>query len=210
MTTRDHWQRVYETRAPSDVSWYAPHLQQSLHLIREVATPEARIIDVGAGASTLVDDLLDLGYRAITLLDVADEALAVARRRLGERAGHVNWVAADITTASLGDNSFDLWHDRAVFHFLTLENDRRAYVRQVERTVVAGGHVVLATFSLEGPTRCSGLDVMRYDAQALARELGPQFQLSAEIHATHTTPAKNEQAFIFCRFVKLPAVRVSP
>jgi 2-polyprenyl-3-methyl-5-hydroxy-6-metoxy-1,4-benzoquinol methylase len=204
MTTREHWQRVYETKAPNDVSWYAPHLQQSLRLIREVTTPEARIIDVGAGESTLVDDLLDLGYRSITVLDVADEALAVARRRLGERAGNVNWVAADIATASLGDDSFDLWHDRAMFHFLTHENDRRAYVHQVERSVVAGGHVVLATFSLDGPTKCSGLDVMRYDAPALARELGPKFQLGAEIHATHTTPAKKEQAFIFCRFVKLP------
>jgi 2-polyprenyl-3-methyl-5-hydroxy-6-metoxy-1,4-benzoquinol methylase len=203
MSTPEHWQRVYETRSPNDVSWYAPHLADSLRLIQEVATPEARIIDVGAGASTLVDDLLDLGYRNITALDIASEALAIARRRLGRRGDHVKWLTADITTASLAESSFDLWHDRAVFHFLTHETDRHAYVRQVQRSVVAGGHVVLATFSLDGPTKCSGLDVMRYDAPSLAREFGPAFQLSAEIHATHTTPLNKQQAFICCRFIKL-------
>ncbi len=202
MNTLEHWQRVYEAKSPNDVSWYAPHLSESLRLIQEVTTVEARIIDVGAGASTLVDDLLDLGYRNVTLLDIAGEALALARRRLGERGDEVEWLTADITTASLAESSFDLWHDRAVFHFLTHENDRRSYVRQVQRSVVAGGHVVLATFALDGPTKCSGLDVMRYDAEALARELGPAFQLNAEIHATHATPSNKEQRFIFCRFVK--------
>jgi 2-polyprenyl-3-methyl-5-hydroxy-6-metoxy-1,4-benzoquinol methylase len=203
MSTSEHWQRVYETRAPNDVSWYAPHLRESLRLIQEVATLEARIIDVGAGASTLVDDLLDLGYCDVTMLDIAGEALAVARRRLGERGDRVKWLTADITTASLAENSFDLWHDRAVFHFLTHETDRQAYVRQVRKSVAAGGHLVLATFSLDGPTKCSGLDVMRYDAQSLAHELGPAFQLNAEIHTTHTTPSNKEQRFICCRFIKL-------
>jgi 2-polyprenyl-3-methyl-5-hydroxy-6-metoxy-1,4-benzoquinol methylase len=203
MNTPEHWQRVYETKSPNEVSWYAPHLPQSLRLIQEVATQEARIIDVGAGASTLVDDLLDLGYRNITALDIANEALEIARRRLGKRGDHVTWLTADITTAALAQSSFDLWHDRAVFHFFTDENDRHAYVRQVQQSVVAGGHVVLATFSLDGPTKCSGLDVMRYDAPSLTREFGPSFQLNAEIHATHTTPSNKEQRFICCRFIKL-------
>ena len=202
MSKRDHWRRVYETRAATEVSWYAPHLRQSLQLIREVTTRDARIVDVGAGASTLVDDLLDLGYKNVTVLDVADEAFALARARLEKRANDVSWVAADITTASLAENSFDVWHDRAVFHFLTHESDRQAYVRQVRRSVVAGGYVVLATFSLEGPTKCSGLDVMRYDPRSLAREFGSQFELDAAIPAIHTTPTNKQQRFIFCRFKK--------
>lgn len=203
MTEPEHWQQVYATRASDDVSWYAPHLRESLRLIREVTTPEARIIDVGAGASTLVDDLLELGYRDITALDIASEALEIARRRLGERGESVRWLAADITRAPLAENSFDLWHDRAVFHFLTQESDRRAYVRQARASVVPGGHLVIATFAHDGPTRCSGLDVVRYDAQSLARELGSAFRVDAEIHTTHTTPAKKEQRFLCCRFVKL-------
>jgi len=202
MTSRDHWQRVYETRASTDLSWYAAHLQQSVRLIQEVALPPARIIDVGAGASTLVDDLLCMGYRHLTVLDVSEAALAVARRRLGERATEVNWLAADVRTASLGENCFDLWHDRAVFHFLTSENDRRAYVSQIRRSLVSGGHVVIATFSLAGPNQCSGLDVMRYDAPSLLREFGPGFELYSQDETTHTTPAGKEQQFIFCRFRK--------
>ena len=202
MSSRDHWQRVYETKESTEVSWYAAHLQQSVRLIQEVAPPPARIIDVGAGASTLVDDLLELGYRNLTVLDVSDAALAMARRRLGERATEVNWLAADVCSASLEENCFDLWHDRAVFHFLTSENDRRAYVSQVRRSLVSGGHVVIATFSLAGPSQCSGLDVMRYDALSLVREFGPAFELSSQGEATHTTPAGKEQQFIFCRLRK--------
>lgn len=203
MTGSEHWQQVYTTKAPGDVSWYAPHLPESLRLIREVAALDARILDVGAGASTLVDDLLELGYRDITALDIADEALAIARRRLGERGESVKWLTADITRAALPKSSFELWHDRAVFHFLTQESDRSAYVRRARESVVPGGHVVMATFALDGPARCSGLDVVRYDAQSLAREFGPAFELDAELHATHTTPANKEQRFLSCRFVKL-------
>jgi SAM-dependent methyltransferase len=201
-TTRDHWQRVYQTKAATEVSWYAPHLRESLRLIQEVAPRSARIVDVGAGASTLVDDLLDLGYRNITLLDVSDAALAVARDRLGERAALVKWIASDVTAAHFDENSFELWHDRAVFHFLTREIERQAYVQQVRRSVVPGGHVVMATFSLTGPEKCSGLDVMRYDTQTLSRELGSDFELTAHIETTHTTPAHKEQRFLVCRFKK--------
>lgn len=203
MNTHEHWKQIYATKDVTEVGWYTPHLQQSLHLIQEVAALDAQIIDVGAGASTLVDDLLGLGYRNITVLDLTGEALAIARSRLGARARDVNWITADITTASLEENSFTVWHDRAVFHFLTEKDDREAYVRQIQRSVVAGGYIILATFSLEGPTKCSGLDVVRYDAESLARELGPQFELDAEISMVHTTPANTKQQFIFCRFKKL-------
>lgn len=198
MTARDHWQHVYEMKAATEVSWYAAHLQDSLRLIQGVAPLSASIIDVGGGASTLVDDLLDLGYRDLTVLDLSDAALAVARARLGERAVHVKWLVADITDTVLERNRFDLWHDRAVFHFLINEADRQAYVQQLRHSLVAGGHVVIATFALAGPTECSGLDVARYDAQALSREFGPGFELTSHFEATHRTPANREQRFLFC------------
>lgn len=203
MSTRDHWQRLYETRAPTEVSWYAPHLRESLRLIREVAPLDARIIDVGAGASTLVDDLLDAGYQGVTALDVSEAALEMSRRRLGQRADLVNWLVGDATLAPLGRHTFDIWHDRAVFHFLTDERDRRSYVRQVERAVVPGGHVVVATFAPAGPTRCSGLDVMRHDAQSLSHEFGPAFVLEVQGESAHITPTGREQLFTFCRLRKL-------
>jgi 2-polyprenyl-3-methyl-5-hydroxy-6-metoxy-1,4-benzoquinol methylase len=203
MNSRDHWQRVYQAKPATEVSWYTAHLRQSLEMIREVTSPDARVIDVGGGASTLVDDLLGLGYRDLTVLDVSEAGLAMAQWRLGPRAAQVRWIAADVITVQLAQNSFDLWHDRAVFHFLKHEADRKAYLHQLQCSVVMGGHVVIATFSLQGPTMCSGLEVMRYDAQSLARELGSQFALNAQLEATHTTPAGKAQRFVFCRFQKL-------
>ncbi len=202
MTTRQHWQQVYQSKAATEVSWYAEHLGESLRMIREAAALADRIVDVGGGASTLVDDLLELGYRDLTVLDVSPAALALSRKRLGERAARVKWLEADVTRADLGQNSFDLWHDRAVFHFLTAEPDRRAYMRRLERSLAPGGHVVIATFALAGPNRCSGLEVVRYAAEALARELGPAFELSAQRESTHTTPAGKPQRFLCCRFHK--------
>jgi SAM-dependent methyltransferase len=202
MTTREHWQGVYQTKQSSAVSWYAGQLRESLELIREVTPPSARIIDVGAGAATLVDDLLQLGYRDLTVLDVSDAALQVARRRLGDRAASVTWLTADVTKVELEPNRFDLWHDRAVFHFLTEAADRQAYVDRARRSVAAGGHVVMGTFSMTGPTKCSGLDVVRYDVESLSREFGADFKLTAHLDATHVTPAGREQNFVFCRFQK--------
>ena len=160
-TKREHWEEIWRTHPPTGVSWYAPHLAESLRLIREVAPLDAAIIDIGGGASTLVDDLIDHGYTRVTVLDVSEAALAISRVRLGDRAALTQWVAADVTTAALPEAAFDVWHDRAVFHFLTAQEDRDAYVRALERCLRPGGWVVIGTFALTGPARCSGLDVVQ-------------------------------------------------
>lgn len=202
MTTREHWQSVYQSKAPTEVSWFAAHLEESLRLIREVTSADARIIDVGGGASTLVDDLLAVGYGDLTVLDISAAALEVARRRLGKRGAGVHWLVADVTTVELETGRYDLWHDRAVFHFLTSASDRQAYLDRVRRSLVTGGHVVIGTFAMTGPTRCSGLDVMRYDVDSLSREFGSDFTVSSHLEATHVTPASRQQQFLFCRLRK--------
>ncbi|MEN9580151.1 MAG: hypothetical protein RJA70_3160 [Pseudomonadota bacterium] len=202
MTTKQHWQGVYETKASAEVSWHAAHLEESLQLIAEVTSAKDRIIDVGAGASTLVDDLIAAGYRDVTLLDVAEAALDVSRRRLGANAATVTWLAADVTEIELEASRYELWHDRAVFHFLTDASDRRAYVDRVRQSVTPGGYVVIGTFSSSGPAQCSGLDVVRYDAESLGREFGRGFELTSSLHAVHLTPAGRAQNFIYCRFTK--------
>lgn len=197
MTTRlQHWQQVYRTHAPEQVSWYQAAARMSLDLIRRVATdPSAAILDVGGGASTLVDGLLDAGYRDLTVLDLAPEALAVARARLGERAGDVRWIAGDIVAASVPAAACDIWHDRAVFHFLTDAADRARYVAQVKHALRPSGHVIIATFALDGPPRCSGLDVVRYSAESLAAELGKGFDLLEREREEHRTPSGAVQRF---------------
>jgi 2-polyprenyl-3-methyl-5-hydroxy-6-metoxy-1,4-benzoquinol methylase len=199
MTNREHWEKIYGTHPPDGVSWYAPHLVESLRLIREVAAPHAAVIDVGGGASTLVDDLVDAGFSHVTVLDISESALAISRARLGERAASVNWVHADITTADLPAAAYDVWHDRAVFHFLTAQADREAYVAALERSLRPGGSVVIGTFALGGPARCSGLDVVRYDASGLQRALGSHFSLTAATEQTHMTPDGRAQEFVICR-----------
>ena len=178
MQTRAHWEHVYRTKAPDAVSWYAPHLDTSLKLIERAAPDrQAAIIDVGSGESTLADDLVAQGYRDLTVLDISQTAIDVARHRLGEATRFVNWHCADVTTALLPEAHFDVWHDRAVFHFLTEPQQRLAYVRQVFRSVKPGGHVIVSTFGPEGPEKCSGLDVVRYDAEALHQQFGKSFKL---------------------------------
>ncbi len=168
-------------------------------LIRNTGMPlTARIIDVGGGASTLVDDLLDSGYSEITVLDLSATALAVARARLGPRAAAVRWLEADVLEADLPAYGYDVWHDRAVFHFLISPEDRRAYVRQVLRAVRPGGMVIVATFALDGPLQCSGLEVMRYDAESLHAEFGAPFTLLAHESEAHQTPAGKVQQFTYC------------
>src|SRR5574342_154785 len=158
---RLHWEKVYKTKQPTEVSWYRPHLEISLQLIEEAASNrDARIIDVGAGESTLVDDLLTRGYRNLYVMDLSSTALDVAKGRLGAKAAKVHWLCADVRTFAFGRHQYDVWHDRAVFHFLTDAADRVAYVRQVTHAVTPGGHVIVATFGPEGPTKCSGLDVI--------------------------------------------------
>jgi ubiquinone/menaquinone biosynthesis C-methylase UbiE len=201
---KQHWEQVYATKPATGVSWYAPHLDRSLELIeRASADRGARIIDVGGGASTLVDDLVGRGYGDVTVLDLSEEALGVARARLGARAAGVTWVAGDVTTAELPEAHYDIWHDRAVFHFLVDPEARRRYVARVRRSVRRGGHVIVATFGPEGPQRCSGLDVVRYDEEALHGEFGPQFLKVASAREVHTTPWGADQEFVYCFCLKL-------
>ncbi len=194
-----HWESVYRKMAPTEVSWYQPEARLSLELIRRVAPdPGAPIIDVGSGASTLVDGLLDAGYRALTVLDLAPTALALAQQRLGERAGLVTWIAADVLEASLSTDGYAVWHDRAVFHFLTDPKDRARYVAQTRRFVRPGGHVVVASFGPDGPTRCSGLEVVRYSEDAMHAEFGAGFRLLDSVREEHRTPGGLAQAFVYC------------
>lgn len=199
MDPKAHWEKVYRTKRPNEVSWYRPHLEVSLQLIEE-ASPnrDAQIIDVGGGESTLVDDLLTRGYRNLSVLDVSLTALDVAKQRLGDSAHRVNWLCGDVTRIALTRHQYDVWHDRAVFHFLTEPTDRAAYVRQVARAVKPGGHVIVATFGPEGPTQCSGLNVVRYDPGALHSEFGASFQLVKHLTELHQTPAGSIQQFTYC------------
>lgn len=199
MDAQQHWERVYRTKRPNEVSWYARHLDVSLRLIED-ATPDrgATIIDVGGGEATLADDLLDRGYHHVAVLDLSATALDVARARLGARASAVHWLSGDVTTFSFRPHQYDVWHDRAVFHFLTNAKDRRAYVEQTARAVKSGGHVIVATFGPEGPTKCSGLEVRRYGSDALHDEFGPAFRLMKHETELHRTPAGVIQQFTYC------------
>jgi SAM-dependent methyltransferase len=199
MDAQTHWERIYKEKAPDAVSWYRPHLEKSLALIDQV-TPDrsSSIIDVGGGESTLVDDLLARGYEKVTVLDISQAAINANRYRLGMASVHVRWLAADICKAELDPSEYDLWHDRAVFHFLTAASDRAAYVRQVARAVRRGGHVIVSTFGPEGPTKCSGLEVVRYDADSLHREFGVHFQLLESSKELHQTPFGAIQQFLYC------------
>lgn len=196
-----HWEHVYQSKAADQVSWFQPTARVSLELIKQAAPAHAAaIIDVGGGASTLVDGLLAAGYRALTVLDVSETALAITRRRIGEAAAHVTWLRANVLDASLPSAAFDLWHDRAVFHFLTAAGDRQRYVSQVRHAVRPGDHVLMATFAEDGPTRCSGLDVARYSADELHAQFGAGFELITSRRDMHRTPSGAEQAFTYCVF----------
>jgi SAM-dependent methyltransferase len=199
MDATGHWERVYATKKPSEVSWYRAHLDVSLRLITGATRDtSARIVDVGGGESTLVDDLLAHGYRDVTVLDLSATALDVARRRLGASGDGVQWLCGDVTTYPLPGNAYDVWHDRAVFHFLTGGTERARYVRQVLRSVKPGGHVIVATFGPEGPTRCSGLDVVRYDPASLHGAFGARFELVDHVTEAHETPWGTVQQFVYC------------
>lgn len=201
MDVRTHWETIYTTKAPDQVSWYRAHLEISLALIMRAVsdrTASASIIDVGGGESTLVDDLLEQGFQNITVLDVSQAAIDVSKARLRERARGIHWFVADITQVELEPMAYDVWHDRAVFHFLTAQEQRAAYVRQVARTVKPGGHVIVSTFGPEGPTKCSGLDVVRYDAESLHDEFGARFSLVESSKETHQTPFGTTQQFLYC------------
>jgi SAM-dependent methyltransferase len=201
MGVQAHWERIYTEKSADAVSWYRPHLEISLGLVERAAPDRSsQIIDVGGGESTLVDDLLARGYQNVTVLDISRTAIDANRRRLGEAADRVHWLVADITQSDLEPRAYDLWHDRAVFHFLTAATDRAAYVRQVERTVKQGGHIIVSTFGPGGPTKCSGLQVVRYDAESLHREFGGHFRLQESSKELHQSPFGTIQQFLYCCF----------
>jgi len=199
MERREHWEKVYNTKAPESVSWYQPHLETSFGLIERVCPGrKCSVIDVGGGEATLVDDLVEAGYRDVTVLDLSEKALLVARERLGTRAAAVTWTQGDITLSRLEPARYDVWHDRAVFHFLTSSADRQRYVSQVAWSVRPGGYVIVATFGPEGPDKCSGLPVARYDAAGLHRQFGAKFQLMESSTEIHATPIGTTQQFVYC------------
>lgn len=202
-TLQQHWEQVYRSRPADGVSWFQPHAVRSLSLIRATGLANsAAIIDVGGGASPLVDDLLDHGYGAVTVLDLSGTALATAQQRLGPRAARVQWIEADVTAAGLPHHGYDIWHDRAVFHFLTAPQQRRAYLQTMLDALKPGGHAIIATFAEDGPTQCSGLPVRRYSAASLQSELGAAFTLVQHEQEAHRTPTGQLQKFIYCCFLR--------
>jgi ubiquinone/menaquinone biosynthesis C-methylase UbiE len=203
MNRKQHWETIFGTKQSTQVSWYQPHLDTSLHLIERIAADTAvRIIDVGGGTSTLVDDLLAKGFEQVTVLDISSAALKVAQERLGSRAGDVTWLEADITSVVLPPEHFDIWHDRAVFHFLTDPEDRRKYIDIMKAALKYGGYAVVATFAPDGPQQCSGLDTVRYSPESLEATFGAGCTLIEAVPELHQTPFGTQQSFVYCSFEK--------
>jgi len=194
---KSHWEAVYRDRSPLEVSWYQQEPTLSLELIRRSGVAhDAPIIDVGGGASVLVDRLLAAGYTKLSVLDISARALACARQRLGAASGRIDWIEADIT-AFRPSHTYALWHDRAVFHFLTEAGDQRQYVNALDQSVEPGGHVIIAAFAIGGPEKCSGLDIVQYDSGKLMGVLGTQFELLETLTEDHRTPGGKSQKFIY-------------
>ena len=199
LSARSHWENVHTTKDPREVSWFRPHLERSLELIRRAAPDRmASIVDVGAGQSTLIEDLLGIGYRNVTVLEISRAALDGLKRRVGPVGAPVQWICGDVMETALPEAGFDVWHDRAVFHFLTETGQRRAYVEQVCRALKPGGSLIVSTFGPSGPERCSGLPTMRYDALSLGSEFGERFSLIESSFEMHGTPSGAEQQFLSC------------
>jgi ubiquinone/menaquinone biosynthesis C-methylase UbiE len=195
-----HWENVYTKKGENEVSWFQENPAQSLELIAELgAGPDTAIVDIGGGTSRLVDSLVAKGFWAVTVLDLSEAALKTAQARLGQGAQSVRWLVADATTWE-PSQEYDLWHDRAAFHFLTEEKDRAAYVTRLRRALKVGGHAIIATFALEGPEKCSGLPVVRYDAASLGQVLGPEFKFGHTLRHEHATPWGSQQAFQYSVF----------
>lgn len=201
---RRHWEDVYTNKATDELTWYQPRPDISLELIEEASgvamDGPVRVIDVGGGASTLVDYLLEEGGYEPAVLDIAPAALERARERLGERADRVDWVVADVTEPLDALGAYDIWHDRAVFHFLTGPEQRAAYLSNLRDHLEPGGFAVMATFALDGPETCSGLPVQRYSAETLADEFGEAFELVESRREQHPTPWGGEQSFVYGLF----------
>ena len=204
MQSREHWEKVYETKPADSVSWFQEHALHSLQLIRNTGVSlSAPIIDVGGGASTLVDDLLADGYSNLTILDLSPAAIDATRKRLGfDRSEKIQWLATDILEVEIGAHAYEVWHDRAVFHFLTEKEDRQKYVHAAIKALKPGGYLIIATFSENGPVQCSGLPAMRYNAEELHAEFGDSFALVHHEKELHVTPSGGTQEFVYCCFQK--------
>lgn len=201
MNRKDHWEKVYASKPAERLGWYKPSLQTSLSWIGELGLEkDATIVDVGCGASTLVDDLLAAGYRSITALDISEQALAAVKSRLGTGAAEVTWLSADITSADLPREAYDLWHDRAVFHFLVEAEQRQRYRENLLKSLKPNGHVIIGVFAPEAPPKCSGLPVARYSYEQLADTLGDEFKLMRHHKEMHITPGGVEQMYLYCLF----------
>jgi len=199
MDSKTHWETIYRTKDVHALSWFQSEAGRSVDLITRICPDRsAPIIDVGAGASVLVDNLLAAGYQDLSVLDVSEAALEISRDRLGPDSAKVKWMGTDVLRARFDDAAYAVWHDRAVFHFLTDATDRRTYVEQVRCAVRPGGHVLVATFAEDGPAYCSGLPVVRYSAEGLHSEFGTDFRLIRSEHEDHRTPGGNEQSFLYC------------
>ena len=199
MSEREYWQQIHAMLKPDEVSWYRPHLERSLQFIAEARlSPDSAILDIGGGASTLVDDLLAQSFSDVSVLDISECAIAQAKSRLGAQASAVTWLVADITNVELPERRYDFWHDRAVFHFLREAAARQRYVEAVRRALKPDGHIVVATFGPAGPERCSGLPVMRYTPEGIHGQFGNEFVRLGSDSETHVTPWGSEQEFVYC------------
>jgi trans-aconitate methyltransferase len=193
---RAHWQSIYAAKGEREVSWFQDDAQPSLALIEEVASPSSAVIDIGGGASRLADALHERGFLDLTVLDLSSAALLAAKKRIGSGAERIQWIVSDITTWE-PPRAFDVWHDRATFHFMVAESDRAAYLFRLARALKPGGHAIIATFAPDGPEQCSGLPVRRYDAETLRQTLGPGFRLMCTRRHEHVTPWGAAQPFQF-------------
>jgi len=204
MSRGEHWEIIHRRGRPEEVSWYRPHLERSLHFIEGAGLAlDAAILDVGGGTSTLVDDLLERGFSKVSVLDISRSAIRHTRARLGTREKAVTWLVGDVTRMKLPEHQYDFWHDRAVFHFLTGDVDRQRYVAAVRRSLKPNGHIVVATFGLAGPERCSGLPVKRYSPRGIQAEFGDSFRKVGEARELHHTPSGGEQEFVYC-YCRMP------
>jgi len=201
---KEHWENVYQNKSPDEVSWYQRFPVLSLQLVANAHLAfDAPIIDVGGGASTLVDELCGLGYRNVSVLDVSASAIAHAKHRGAEKVSKVHWYEEDVICFR-PPRRFALWHDRAVFHFLTNRADRESYISVLKQSIEPDGHIIMMTFAIDGPKKCSGLDIIQYDADKLLSELGPGFELEETGFDNHITPLGNQQRFAYFRFIAMP------
>jgi 2-polyprenyl-3-methyl-5-hydroxy-6-metoxy-1,4-benzoquinol methylase len=202
-TTKEHWEKIYSTKADDEVSWFQPYPKTSLEFLELFNLPlDANIIDIGGGNSHLVDVLIEKGYKNIYVLDISVNALERAKKRLGEKANNVNWIESDITEFHTSVQ-FDFWHDRAAFHFLTTEERIQKYVEVAEQSIRKNGYLVLGTFSETGPTKCSGLEIKQYNKASMSARFEKSFERIKCIEETHKTPFNTTQNFLFCSFRKL-------